>query len=208
MVKDIQLYFENSSDVYFKYLKEHIVISLQALLIAALIGILCGYFCYRHPRFEKYASSLFQMLRIIPSLAILFLLIPIIGTGTKPALIALVILGIPSILLHTILGFKEVPERVAETGIAIGMTQRQLLRKVRIPLALPYILNGIKIALIEIIASATLAAKIGAGGLGSIIFTGLGLNRTDLLVIGGLSVAMLSLLSSLLIERIEKMIIT
>lgn len=208
MVKDIQLYFENSSDVYFKYLKEHIVISLQALLIAALVGIICGYLCYRHPRFEKYASSLFQMLRIIPSLAILFLLIPIIGTGTKPALIALVILGIPSILLHTILGFKEVPDRVAETGIAIGMTQRQLLRKVRIPLALPYILNGIKIALIEIIASATLAAKIGAGGLGSIIFTGLGLNRTDLLVIGGLSVAMLSLLSSLLIERIEKMIIT
>lgn len=208
MVKDIQLYFENSSDVYFKYLKEHIVISLQALLIAALIGIICGYLCYRQPRLEKYASSLFQMLRIIPSLAILFLLIPIIGTGTKPALIALVILGIPSILLHTILGFKEVPERVAETGIAIGMTQRQLLRKVRIPLALPYILNGIKIALIEIIASATLAAKIGAGGLGSLIFTGLGLNRTDLLVIGGLSVAMLSLLSSLLIERIEKMIIT
>jgi osmoprotectant transport system permease protein len=148
------------------------------------------------------------MLRIIPSLAILFLLIPIIGTGTKPALIALVILGIPSILLHTILGFKEVPERVAETGIAIGMTQRQLLRKVRIPLALPYILNGIKIALIEIIASATLAAKIGAGGLGSLIFTGLGLNRTDLLVIGGLSVAVLSLLSSLFIERIEKMMIT
>ena len=87
------------------------------------------------------------------------------------------------------------------------MTDKQIFQKVRIPLALPYILIGTKTALVEIIASATLAAYIGGGGLGTIIFTGLGLNRTDLLLIGGISVALLSLLSGFLVTAAEKRIL-
>ena len=87
------------------------------------------------------------------------------------------------------------------------MTDKQIFKKVRIPLALPYILIGTKTALVEIIASATLAAYIGGGGLGTIIFTGLGLNRTDLLLIGGISVALLSLFSGFLVSAAEKWIV-
>jgi osmoprotectant transport system permease protein len=94
-----------------------------------------------------------------------------------------------------------------ETAEGMGMTQPQIWGKVRIPLALPLILAGIKIAMIEIIASATIAAKIGAGGLGGIIFTGLGLNRVDLLLIGGVTVAALSLLAGLLMDLLDRVLL-
>ena len=94
-----------------------------------------------------------------------------------------------------LLGFNEVNPLYKEVGTALGMSQRQLLRQIEIPLALPYILNGIKLALVEIIASATLATYIGAGGLGTLIFTGLGLYDMSYVIIGGVSVAILSLLA-------------
>ena len=91
---------------------------------------------------------------------------------------------------------------MTECGRGIGLSERQVLWKVRVPLALPMIFAGIRTALIEVIASATLAAKIGAGGLGEIIFTGLGLNRADLLIIGGALVAALSLGSGFLFDLV------
>lgn len=141
-------------------------------------------------------------------MALLFLLIPFIGTGMLPAIIALVVLALPPLLINTILGFNEVSPLYKEVGTALGMDPRQLRRQIEIPLALPYILNGIKLALVEIIASATLATYIGAGGLGTLIFTGLGLYDMSYVVIGGVSVAFLSLLSmagfDLLIRRVRQ----
>lgn len=141
-------------------------------------------------------------------MALLFLLIPFIGTGMFPAIIALVVLALPPLLINTILGFNEVSPLYKEVGTALGMDPRQLRRQIEIPLALPYILNGIKLALVEIIASATLATYIGAGGLGTLIFTGLGLYDMSYVVIGGVSVALLSLLSmagfDLLIRRVRQ----
>lgn len=141
-------------------------------------------------------------------MALLFLLIPFIGTGMLPAIIALVVLALPPLLINTILGFNEVSPLYKEVGTALGMDPRQLRRQIEIPLALPYILNGIKLALVEIIASTTLATYIGAGGLGTLIFTGLGLYDMSYVVIGGVSVALLSLLSmagfDLLIRRVRQ----
>ena len=141
-------------------------------------------------------------------MALLFLLIPFIGTGMLPAIIALVVLALPPLLINTILGFNEVSPLYKEVGTALGMDPRQLRRQIEIPLALPYILNGVKLALVEIIASATLATYIGAGGLGTLIFTGLGLYDMSYVVIGGVSVALLSLLSmagfDLLIRRVRR----
>lgn len=125
-----------------------------------------------------------------------------------PAIIALVVLALPPLLINTILGFNEVSPLYKEVGTALGMDSRQLRRQIEIPLALPYILNGTKLALVEIIASATLATYIGAGGLGTLIFTGLGLYDMSYVVIGGVSVALLSLLSmagfDLLIRRVRQ----
>jgi len=200
-------YFTNNMDSYLVSVNEHLFISLLALVVAIVIGVPCGYACIKYNKYEKLIVSIFQVLRIIPSLAILILLIPIMGTGIKPALVALVILAIPPILMNTVSGLEEVPKFMLETARAIGMTERQVLLKVKFPLAMSMILTGIKTATIEIIASATLAAKIGAGGLGGIIFTGLGLNRIDLLLVGGISVAVLSIVVGFLLDLIDRLLL-
>lgn len=203
----IMEYFTKNMDAYLVSVKEHIWISLLALMVAIIIGVPCGYACVKHKKYEKLIVPIFQVLRIIPSLAILILLIPIMGTGIKPALVALVLLAIPPILMNTVTGLEKVPKFMLETAHAIGMTERQVLFKVKFPLAMSMILTGIKTAMIEIIASATLAAKIGAGGLGGIIFTGLGLNRIDLLLVGGISVAVLSIVVGFLLDRIDRLLL-
>ena len=182
----------------------HLWISLAALTAAILVGVPCGYLAADLPGFEKWISAPFQVLRVIPSLAILVLLIPVAGTGALPAVIALTILAVPPVLLNTIVGFRAVPAFMTESAAGMGMTDREILWNVRIPLALPLIFAGIRTALVEVIASAALAARIGAGGLGEVIFTGLGLNRMDLLLLGGVLVAALSLLCGGLFDALTR----
>lgn len=202
----IQMYFNNNFSEYLMCVREHISISLLAFLVAALIGIPCGYLCVKNKKVERYIVGLFQILRIVPSLAILILLIPVMGVGVKPAMTALVLLAIPPILMNTSAGFEEVPVFMLETARGLGMTDKQIFWQVKVPQAMPLILAGMRTAIIEIVASASIAAKIGAGGLGGIILTGLSLNRTDLLLIGGTSVAVLSLLMGLIFHQAEKII--
>lgn len=207
MYSQMITYFQDNSDSYLSAIWEHISISVVALLLALFLGILTGFLSVRYKRSQKFIFSLFQVLRIIPSLAVLLLLIPIMGTGTRPAITALVILAVPPILMNTVAGLEEVPSFMLETAAGCGMTEGQIWRKIRFPLAMPMISTGIKTAFIEIIASATLAAKIGAGGLGEIIFTGLGLNRFDLLFIGGITVAILSVSAGLIIELFDRIVL-
>ncbi|RPA60987.1 ABC transporter permease [Aerococcus agrisoli] len=202
MIQDIITYFSEDGGQYVSYLIQHLRLSLIALVIAMIIGIPLGYISYKHEKVAEFFTTTSQLLRIIPSLAILFILIPIIGVGEVPALIALVFLGVPPILVNTILGFNEIPAVTKEVAIGIGMNEIQLRKRIEFPLAMPFILNGVKLSLVEIIASATLATYIGAGGLGTLIFTGLGLYRMDLLVIGGGTVTILSLLSMFILDFI------
>ena len=207
MWEQITTYFQSDLDTYMSAVRAHIMIIMYALMFAVVIAVPLGIMCVRYKNSQRIVISFFGILRIIPSLAILILLIPILGTGIKPALIALILLGIPPILMNTVAGLESVPEFMLETAASCGMTSKQVWMKVLFPLALPLILAGIKTAAVEVIASATLAAKIGAGGLGEIIFTGLGLNRTDLLLIGGVSVAILSSTASLLFEITDRKIL-
>lgn len=204
---NIQLYFANRLDEYMMNLWEHIGISFSSLFLAVLIGVPLGCLCATYSRGKKWIVRIFQILRIVPSLAVLLLLIPIMGTGVLPATTALVLLAVPPILMNTTDGFAEASAFVLDTAKGMGMTGKQIFWKVKMPLALPYMLTGARIAMIEIIASATIAAKIGAGGLGGIIFTGLGLNRADLLVVGGASVALLSVLSGMIFNWIKRIIV-
>lgn len=200
-------YLLHNVDTLLTAVGEHLSISLMSLVIAATIGIFAGYLCVRFHASEKFIMPLFQTLRVVPSLAILLLLIPLLGTGVMPAIVGLVILGIPPILINTVSGLQNVPGWALETAEGCGMTSSQAWYNVRFPLALPAMLTGLKIALVEIIASATLAAKIGAGGLGEIIFTGLALARTDMLLVGGITVALLSLAAGLIFNVFDRLVI-
>ncbi|MFA9467519.1 ABC transporter permease [Streptococcus sp. E24BD] len=193
-------YLAHNSHQYLTYLWEHIWISLLALGIALVFGTYLGYLAYQRSKLRQAITGLSGGLLVIPSLGVLFFLIPLIGVGQMPALIALVLLGLPPIILQTLVGLVQVPESLKEVGKGLGMTDRQVLLKVAFPLALPHLLTGLKLALVEIIASASLATYIGAGGLGTLIFTGLGLYRYDLLLLGGGSVALLSLIAMLSLD--------
>ena len=191
MLNQIISYFQTDSESYIKYVAEHVTISIEALLIALIAGIPAGYLCFRYRWLKNYIIFIAQGLRVIPGLAVLFILIPLVGVGRLPALIA---------LINTNLGLEEIPKVYIESGYGMGMSNKVLIKKILFPLALPFIFTGIKLALVEIIASATLAAYIGAGGLGSLIITGLGLYRMDFLIIGGGSVAILSMLTMIVFD--------
>lgn len=203
-MQDVIAYFSTHGADYIQMVLEHLNVSILSLAAAILIAVPLGVACSRSPLLEKVSAGISGILRIIPSLAVLVVCVPILGTGVLPAVVALTVLAIPPILINTALGFRSVPADVLEAARGMGMDERLVFLKIKVPLAFPVSFAGIRTAASEVVASATLAAYIGAGGLGQIIFTGLGLMRTDLLVIGGASVAALSLLVGMLLSAIDR----
>lgn len=203
-MQDVIAYFSTHGADYIQMVLEHLNVSVLSLAAAILIAVPLGVACSRSPLLEKVSVGISGILRIIPSLAVLVVCVPILGTGVLPAVVALTVLAIPPILINTALGFRSVPADVLEAARGMGMDERLVFLKIKVPLAFPVSFAGIRTAASEVVASATLAAYIGAGGLGQIIFTGLGLMRTDLLVIGGASVAALSLLVGMLLSAIDR----
>ncbi len=203
-MQDVIAYFSTHSADYIQMVLEHLNVSILSLAAAILIAMPLGIACSRSPLLEKVSVGVSGILRIIPSLAVLVVCVPILGTGVLPAVVALTVLAIPPILINTALGFRSVPDDVLEAARGMGMDERSVFFKIKVPLAFPVSFAGVRTAASEVVASATLAAYIGAGGLGQIIFTGLGLMRTDLLVIGGASVAALSLLVGMLLSAIDR----
>jgi osmoprotectant transport system permease protein len=201
-------YFSSNLHKFLAAIAEHFLLSGGALLVATVAGITLGVLCARNKTVNMVISGVFSAARIIPSLAILFLCLPLLGTGFKPSIAALTFLALPPILINTAVSFASVPAAVLEAAQAMGMNAVQIFFKIKAPLALPLVLAGFKTAAVEVIASASLAAYIGGGGLGVIIFTGLGLMRTELLVIGGASVALLSILVDCLLSILEKRVQT
>ncbi|MDR0357409.1 MAG: ABC transporter permease [Clostridiales Family XIII bacterium] len=207
LIEKIAEYFQNRSDVYLEAVARHLEISFVAAFIACVVGIPLGILSARGSKIRTFITGIFGVFRIIPSLAILLLCIPIIGTGPAPALIALSFLAIPPILINTTQAFAGIPGFLIETAEGMGMSSARIFFTVKAPLSMPIVLAGIKTAVTEVIASATLASYIGAGGLGNLIFTGLGLLRADLLLIGGISVALLSVSADFLLSCAERRLV-
>lgn len=203
-MQDVIAYFSTHGADYIQMALEHLNVSILSLAVAILVAVPLGIACSRFPLLEKISVGVSGILRIIPSLAVLVVCVPILGTGVLPAVVALTVLAIPPILINTALGFRSVPADVLEAARGMGMDECLVFFKIKVPLAFPVSFAGVRTAASEVVASATLAAYIGAGGLGQIIFTGLGLMRTDLLVIGGASVAALSLLVGMLLSAIDR----
>lgn len=196
-------YAGSHSDELLYATQQHLLLVVVPLGIALLIGSIWGWQCavlsrQRRPLSQTWVIlwlNLFNMLRVIPSITLLFLMIPWLGLTFQSAAVALCLLAIPPILLATEVGFRTVPGTLRETGLAMGMTSWQLFCQVDMPVALPIILAGIKTAVLELIASATLAAFIGAGGLGEFITLGFALNQPEILLVGAVPVAGLACLA-------------
>lgn len=184
---------------------EHIQISFIALFIAALIALSLGIYLTNHRKIAEPIIQVTAIFQTIPSLALLGLMIPLVGIGTFPAVIALVIYALLPILRNTYTGIIEVDPSLIEASRAMGMNRWRRLYKVQIPLAMPMIMAGIRNAMVLIIGTATLAALIGAGGLGSLILLGIDRNNNQLILLGAIPAALLAILFDYVLRLFERL---
>jgi osmoprotectant transport system permease protein len=187
-------------------LQEHLLLVLVPMLIGLVFGLPLGLLSARSRWASVALINGFNGLRVIPSLAILFLAIPYFGLSFWSAVVALTLLVMPPILINTDVAFRSIDPRVREAAYGMGMSDGQVLQWVEIPLALPVILAGIKIAIVEVIASATLAAFIGAGGLGVFVVRGFAVYDNAILLVGAVPVALLALSAELGLSALQKLV--
>jgi osmoprotectant transport system permease protein len=184
-------------------LQQHLFLSLVSIIIAALISIPAGIFIARRKKMADVVIGIASVFQTIPSLALFGFLLPIFGIGGTTAIIALTIYALLPILRNTYTGILSVDQSAVEAGRGMGMTKNQILRMIELPLALPIIMAGLRTATVLTIGVATLAAFIGAGGLGDIIYRGLATTRNELVLAGAIPAAILAIVIDLILKRVE-----
>lgn len=192
------MYFEQNQAAFWQATRQHLLLSMAALALAAVICLPAGVWIAHRPRTAPAVLSATNALRVLPSLVVLFLALPYLGIGSLPALAALTALAGPPILINTWAGIRQVDGPVLESARGMGMTARQILLQVELPLSAASILTGLRIAAVEVISSATLAALIGGGGLGDFITRGFALYDFRVMLVGAVPVALLALTVELL----------
>jgi len=183
---------------------EHMQLSFVSLFIAVVIAIPLAIYLTRHKKMATVMIQITSIFQTIPSLALLGLMIPLVGIGTLPAIIALVIYALLPILRNAYTGIMEVDPSLNEAADAMGMNRFKKLIKVQIPIAMPVIMAGIRTAMVLIIGTGTIAALIGAGGLGSLILLGIDRGNNYLILLGAIPAALLAILFDYLLSLFEK----
>lgn len=187
-------------------LKQHLYLVAVPLAIGLIVGLPLGLWSARSRAASTVLINGFNALRVIPSLAILFLAIPYFGLSFRSAAIALTLLVMPPILISTDVAFRSIDPMIREAAYGMGMSNGQVLRGIEIPLALPLVLAGFKTAMVEVIASATLAAFIGAGGLGTFIVRGFSLYDNAILLVGAIPVAVMALTAEIGLSTVQRLL--
>jgi osmoprotectant transport system permease protein len=186
---------------------DHLLLVLVAMIVAILISVPLGMLIVHRPALRAVSLAIANIFQTIPSLALFGFLIPIPfigGIGKRTAVVALVLYALLPILRNTYVGLTAIDPAVLEAAEAMGMTSTQILWRVRVPLSLAVILAGIRTATVITIGVATIAAAIGAGGLGAFIFRGVALVNNSLLLAGAIPAALLALLADFLLGRLER----
>lgn len=196
--------YENADQLLEQSL-QHIGLTLVSLLLAVSIAVPLGIFIAKRPRIAPGVIGLAGILQTIPSIALLGFLIPILGIGVKPAIFALFLYALLPILRNTFTGIREVEPAITEAASGMGMTEKQILLQVELPLAVPIIFAGVRTATVINVGVATLAAYIGGGGLGKFIFNGISLNDSVMILAGATPAALLAILFDQLLAGLQKL---
>lgn len=194
----------NRSDLIIDAFIQHIFLSFIALFIGVLIALPLGMFVARYRKYAETVIGITAVFQTIPSLALFGVLVPLIGIGSKTALVALIIYALLPILRNTYAGLTGVDQSIIEAGRGMGMTPNQILTKIEFPMALPFIMAGIRTATVLTVGIATLATFVGAGGLGDVIYRGLQTYNNSLVLAGALPVALLAILFDIVLKKIEQ----
>ena len=184
--------------------QEHLFLVLLALLIALVIGFPLGVLATEHIFLERVILNVTSVMQTVPSLVLLCFLIPLFGIGEVSALVALILYGLLPIVINTFTGLRSIDHRYQEVACGLGLSWWESLLYIKIPMASPSILAGIKTSVIIGIGTATLSALIGAGGYGRPIMRGLALNDTATILEGAIPAAMLALLLNFALEKLNK----
>jgi osmoprotectant transport system permease protein len=190
---------------------EHLAIVAAAVVIASMLGIPLGIVCARRGRWGRLALRLVDVVQTIPSLALFGFLIPlpfIGGIGVRTAIVALILYSLLPIVRNTVTGIEGVDPLIREAAMVLGMTDRQRLFRVELPLALPSIFAGLRIATVIAIGVATIGAAIGGGGLGTLIFRGVAMVDTTRILSGAIPAALLAFVADLIFGALERRFLT
>lgn len=199
-------YYAQNTALFWEQVRAHGWLSLIALAISIAVCVPLGIGISRYPRAAQPVINLFNAMRVIPSLVILFLALPYLGIGNTPALVALTILAFPPVLINTYAGLRNVDRAVVEAATGMGMSGAQVLGRVELPLAMPAIIAGIRTAAVEVVASATLAAFIGGDGLGKFITRGFALNEPGIMLVGAVPVALMAIAVELGLGGVQRLL--
>lgn len=202
----LQLLYRFLTEQYLRILLltgEHIIISLIALSITLVICIPLGIYLTKNEKLAPIVIGAANVFQTIPSIALLGFLIVFIGIGNKNAICALILYAMLPVLQNTYIGIKGVSPALVQAARGMGMTDMQILFKVELPLAFPVIVGGVRVATVWIIGTASLAAAIGGGGLGRLIFSGLASLRNEVIFAGALPATLLALIADQGLKRFQ-----
>lgn len=199
-------YFSKNISKIFSLLVEHIELTIIAVLFAIAIGVPLGILISRFSKTSKPVLAIANVIQAIPSLALLGFLIPLMGIGVIPAVFAVVLYSLLPIIKNTYIGISNVTPDTLEAAKGIGLNKAQVLFKIQIPLALPVIMGGIRIASVTAVGLMTIAAYIGAGGLGYLVFSGIQSVNTNQILAGAIPACILALFVDFILALIEKLV--
>lgn len=205
MMTEIIDLIQSRWDFFLGLLVEHIQISLLSIVIAMVIGLAIGILISEYQKSSKVVIGIVNFIYTIPSISLLGFLIPLSGVGDTTAVIALTVYALLPMVRNTHTGLTNVSPLLLEAATGMGSTKMQTLIKVKLPLAMPVIISGIRSMAVMTIALAGIASFIGAGGLGVAIYRGITTNNKAMTLVGSLLIAVLAIAVDFLIGRIEKM---
>jgi osmoprotectant transport system permease protein len=208
MLSSLLQFISDPSNAFAKHTSDYVNLCATAIVVATVISIALGILVVRNAVLAFVAVNLSGLLRAIPILAFLTAVIPIpfLGLGYRSALVALIILGIPPILLNTYTGLRGIDPAMIDAARGMGMTGWQITTRIQTPLVLPVIAAGVRTSAVQIIATATLAAIVGAGGYGEYIYLGLREFDNTQLLAGALPVTVLALLVEVLMAWLQRLL--
>jgi osmoprotectant transport system permease protein len=204
VLADAWRYLLEHPDRFGDALWRHVTLSAAALAIASALAIPLGVRLAAHARIAFVAINAANVGRTLPSLAVLALTMPLLGTGFAPSLFALTLLALPPILINTHAAVRQVDADVIDAARGMGMTPREITRRIVVPLAVPVIAAGVRIAAIQVISGAVLAAYIGGGGLGDFITAGIAMMQLPLLLVGAVPATLLAIGTDFAFGRLQK----
>jgi osmoprotectant transport system permease protein len=201
---EVKMYIAENPDAYLAAVRTHVFMCFSVLVTSSAVGIVLGAVSAKYDALSVWTVNTFGALRMIPSLALLIAMLPILGTGFVPGFIALLFHAVPIVLINSYSGFKSVPPPVLESAEGMGLNRREILFRIEFPLAMPLIFTGIRTSAVDIISSGTLVAYIGGGGLGEFIISGLSFMDFTIMMAGALSVALLAVTADIVLSFIQK----